>query len=77
MSPVQTDTNIVLRAAEPSHPLNTVVIDAQIALRNQGFEPCLVAQNLVEFRAVATRPRAANGLGDDPTASRRRDRQTS
>ena len=32
-------------------------------LRRQGVGPCLAAQNLVEFWAVATRPVDANGLG--------------
>lgn len=32
-------------------------------LRREGVEPCLAAQNLVEFWAVATRRVDANGLG--------------
>ena len=33
------------------------------ALRVQGEELCVLAQNLYEFWAIATRPRASNGLG--------------
>jgi hypothetical protein len=37
--------------------------DAVDYLRQQDELPCLVAQNLVEFRAVCTRPANVNGLG--------------
>ena len=32
-------------------------------LRNQGYTLCILAQNIVEFRVVATRPVSVNGLG--------------
>jgi len=32
-------------------------------LRRQGESLCLTAQNLIEFRNMATRPKALNGLG--------------
>jgi predicted nucleic acid-binding protein len=57
------DTNILLRGAQPSHPLHADAVNAQITLRKRGDQPCIVAQNLIEFRAVATRPAAVNGLG--------------
>ena len=57
------DTNILLRGAQPSHPMHADAVNAQAALRQRGDQPCIVAQNLIEFRAVATRPVAANGLG--------------
>lgn len=63
MSLVLVDTNILLRGAMPAHPMNADAINAQAELRKRGEQPCLVAQNLVEFRAVATRPREVNGLG--------------
>ena len=63
MSFVLMDTNILLRGAEPAHPMHADAINAQVELRRQGDQPCLVAQNLVEFRSVATRPNAVNGMG--------------
>lgn len=63
MSLVLVDTNIILRGAQPAHPMNSDAIDAQIELRRRGDQPCLIAQNLIEFRSVATRPANVNGLG--------------
>jgi predicted nucleic acid-binding protein len=63
MSLVLVDTNIILRGAQPGHPMNPDAINAQIELRRRGDQLCLVAQNLIEFRSVATRPAALNGLG--------------
>lgn len=57
------DTNVLLRAADPAHALHRVAIDAQAKLRNSGSDPCILDQNLVESRAVATRPLSVNGLG--------------
>jgi len=61
------DTNILLRGL-------IVVIHtvrrALIMLRRQGMQPCLAAQNLVEFWAVATRPVDANGLASISTQPR-------
>jgi predicted nucleic acid-binding protein len=58
-----TDTNILLRSADSDHALHPSATDAVDRLRLRGDRPCLVPQNLIEFRAVATRPAAANGLG--------------
>ena len=58
-----TDTNILLRSAIPTHPMYQESRDAVDKLRRQGERPCLMAQNLVEFRSAATRPVAVNGLG--------------
>lgn len=63
MSLVLLDTNILLRSTEPAHPMHSEAINAQATLRRRGDTPCLVAQNLIEFRAVATRPAAVNGIG--------------
>jgi predicted nucleic acid-binding protein len=57
------DTNILLRALDRSHPHFRAVRRGLIVLQRQGARPCVAAQNLVEFWAVATRPRDANGLG--------------
>jgi predicted nucleic acid-binding protein len=63
MSLVLVDTNILLRGAQPAHPMHADAINAQVEMRRRGDLPCLVAQNLIEFRAVATRPAEVNGLG--------------
>lgn len=57
------DTNILLRSAQPSHPMCAVALAAQAELRRANRDLCVVSQNLVEFRAVATRPLTVNGLG--------------
>jgi predicted nucleic acid-binding protein len=57
------DTNVLLRGLDRRHPHCPTVRRALIRLWRQGTEPCLAAQNLVEFWAVATRPVDANGLG--------------
>ena len=56
------DTNILTRAAQPSHPMHQGALDAVTTLRAEGEELCVVPQNLIEFWVVATRPRAVNGL---------------
>src|SRR5436305_6342731 len=57
------DTNILLRGAQPSHPMHASAVAAVNLLAQSGEQLCLVPQNLYEFWAVATRPVAANGLG--------------
>jgi predicted nucleic acid-binding protein len=57
------DTNILLRAAQPSHPLNASTVRA-LEILMEREEPLVVAvQNIAEFWSVATRPVANNGLG--------------
>jgi predicted nucleic acid-binding protein len=61
------DTNLLLRLAQPQHPLNRVARAALNALRDRGEDLCLTPQNLIEFWGVATRPVASlNGLGMTP-----------
>ena len=60
---VALDTNILTRAAQPSHPMHHEALDTLAALRKQGEDLCIVPQNLYEFWVVATRPLTANGLG--------------
>jgi hypothetical protein len=55
-------TNILTRAAQPGHPMHNSAVDAVDTLRSRGEELCVVAQNLIEFWAVATRPLSVNGL---------------
>lgn len=57
------DTNILLRAAQPGHPMGKAADDAVAELRRQGDTLHLVPQNLYEFWVAATRPAAQNGLG--------------
>jgi predicted nucleic acid-binding protein len=58
------DTNILLRLVQPHHPHCAVVERAVSILRTRKEDLNVVAQNLIEFWAVATRPEvSANGLG--------------
>lgn len=57
------ETNIVLRAAQPSHVQYHLAVDAVDVLLRRGETLCLVPQNLYEFWVVATKPAAQNGLG--------------
>jgi predicted nucleic acid-binding protein len=65
------DTNILLRSLHPEHPHHLVAENALTALRLRRETLCLASQNLVEFWAVATRPRAENGLGMDASVAAR------
>lgn len=57
------DTNILLRSVQTSHPVYGVVSGAVDILLARDDELFVIAQNLIEFWAVATRPIANNGLG--------------
>ena len=57
------DTNILLRSVQAAHPSFGDVDLAVGVLLARGDELCVIAQNLIEFWAVATRPIADNGLG--------------
>lgn len=57
------DTNVLLRWARADSAGHSVCADAVDGLLNIGHEVCVCAQVLIEFRAVATRPVDANGLG--------------
>jgi predicted nucleic acid-binding protein len=52
------DTNILLRSAQPNHPLCTLSVQAVSKLLRQN-----APQNIAEFWNVATRPVEVNGLG--------------
>ncbi|HET6381798.1 MAG TPA: PIN domain-containing protein [Armatimonadota bacterium] len=64
--PYLVDTNLLLRRAQPHHPLNAVVRKATEYLRDQGEQLYITPQNLVEYWNVATRPENLNGLGMSP-----------
>lgn len=57
------DTNIILRLAEPAHPMHGIALTAVKKLFADGHSLCLIPQNLIEFWNVATRPADRNGLG--------------
>lgn len=57
------DTNILLRSADPSHPIFSIAINAMDVLLSQGENMYITPQNLIEFWNVATRPQEKNGLG--------------
>ncbi len=61
--PVLIDTNILLRAVQPSHPMHRVALRALETLLARE-EPLFIAiQNVAEFWNAATRPLTNNGLG--------------
>ena len=57
------DTNIVLRAAQPSHSLHALAVASVTNLRLANETLCLVPQVLYEYWVVATRSIEQNGLG--------------
>ena len=57
------DTNILARLANSADASNQSATDAVSELHGRGEMLCITAQNLIEFRSVATRPSTANGLG--------------
>ena len=60
------DTSVLGRLADRADSLYAVGDWAVTELHRRGEVLHLTAQNLVEFRNIATRPRAANGLGLTP-----------
>ena len=59
----QADTNILLRIAEPAHPMHDETLSALARLRATGASVSIIPQNVIEFWNVATRPAEKNGLG--------------
>ncbi|HEX4135331.1 MAG TPA: PIN domain-containing protein [Bryobacteraceae bacterium] len=57
------DTNILLRSAQPTHPLYPTATYAVATLLKQNETIFFCPQNIAEFWHVATRPTSANGLG--------------
>jgi len=57
------DTNILLRMAEPGHPMHAGTLAGLAVLRTKGDTGCVIPQNIMEFWNVATRPAKYNGLG--------------
>ena len=63
---VLVDTNILLRSAQPNHPLSSQATYAVSKLLRQRDSVFFCAQNIAEFGNVATRPADRNGLGFSP-----------
>lgn len=57
------DSNILVFIANPAAPAYQQVLDALAILRQRGETSHIIAQNLIEFWAVATRPTNYRGLG--------------
>lgn len=57
------DTSILVRLANTADALHAVATRAVLELHQRGELLHITAQNLVEFRNVATRPTKINGLG--------------
>jgi predicted nucleic acid-binding protein len=60
---VLVDTNVLLRSAQPSHPLCHQATHSVSKMIRQGDAVFICPQNLTEFWNVATRPSDKNGLG--------------
>ena len=57
------DTNIILRAADRSHPASQQARRAMKLHFRHGWRLCIARQSLIEAWVVATRPRDVNGFG--------------
>lgn len=57
------DTNVLLRSAQPSHPMHADAAHAISELLARGEVLSIIPQNVIEYWAVATRSVEANGLG--------------
>jgi len=63
---VLVDTNILLRSAQPNHPLCAQATHAVSKLIRQKDAVFFCSQNIAEFWNVATRPVDQNGFGLSP-----------
>jgi predicted nucleic acid-binding protein len=57
------DTRVLARLANTADPFHAVATHAVLELHRSGETLHITAQNLIEFRNFATRPKAVNGLG--------------
>ncbi|MCG8408631.1 MAG: type II toxin-antitoxin system VapC family toxin [Phycisphaerales bacterium] len=60
---ILTDSNILIRLTQESHPSNAAARKSVDAIRGRGDTPCIVPQVIYEYWAVCTRPIENNGLG--------------
>ena len=63
MASYLSDTNLLLRMADPTSEQHAVATKALARLLGRGDEVYLTPQNFIEFWAMATRPVEANGFG--------------
>lgn len=56
------DTNVLVRLIQQGDPMHTDARRAATTLTRLGNQVSIIAQNLIEFWAVATRPTSNNGL---------------
>ncbi len=66
--PYLIETPVLVRLANPHDPEYVDAETAVLLLHRRGEALHIAPQNLIEFRNVATRPAAANGLGLLPSA---------
>ena len=57
------DTSVLARMANTADPFHAIAVQAVLELHRRGEVLHVTPQNLVEFRNMATRPKAVNGLG--------------
>ena len=57
------DNSVLARLANTADPLHTSAAKAVLELHRRGERLQITPQDLVEFRSMATRPTAVNGLG--------------
>ena len=57
------DTSVLARLANTADPFHAVAAQAVLELHRRGEVLHITSQNLVEFRNMASRPKAVNGLG--------------
>jgi predicted nucleic acid-binding protein len=57
------DTSVLARLANSADPFHGVAVHGVLELHRRGEVLHVTAQNLVDFRNMATRPKAMNGLG--------------
>lgn len=66
MAVILADTNILLRSSDPTHPVHELAFASVKKYLADGDGVCIIAQNLIEFWNVATRPTENNGFGWSP-----------
>ena len=66
---VLVDTSVLARLANTADALHATATRAVVELHRRGEVLHVTAQNLIEFRVVATRPVAVNGLALTVTAA--------
>jgi predicted nucleic acid-binding protein len=60
------DTNILLRRAQPNHPLCSLTVRAVLKLLREKAAVFFCPQTIAELWNVATRPAEVKGLGFSP-----------